>query len=141
VDPPQDGAPAGAAAAGRRVLVVEDDEAVRTLWAWALADEGYTVRTRGSALGVRALLRAWRPDAVLLDLGLPDHSGAALLAALKADPATAAIPVVVVSGAPWALTPAYQRLAAAVLPKPFDLEHALAVVAALWPPPPRAHSG
>ena len=131
-------APGGpAAAAGRRVLVVEDDEAVATVWEWAFADEGYEVRTRDSALGVAALLRDWRPDAVLLDLGLPDRSGACLLAALKADPATAAIPVVVVSGAPDALPPASRPLAAAVLPKPFDLEQALAVVAALWSAPPR----
>ena len=117
--------------------MVEDDEATATVWALALADEGYAVRTRDSALGVAALVRAWRPDVVLLDLGLPYRSGASLLAELKADPATAAVPEVVVSAAPETLPPAYRGLVAAVLPKPFDLERALAVVAALWPPPPR----
>ena len=139
MDAHQGGAAPGepAAAAGRRVLVVEDDAATATVWEQALADEGYAVRTRDSARGVAALLRAWRPGAVLLDLGLPDRSGACLLAALKADPATAAIPVGVVSGTPEALPPADRGLAAAVLPKPFDLEQALAVVAALWSAPPR----
>ena len=61
--------------------------------------------------------------------------GACLLADLKADPATA--------GSRWwssrgpeALPPAYRAWRRPVLPKPFDLERALAVVAARWPPPP-----
>ena len=120
---PQNGVATGgpAAAVGRRVLVVEDDAALAAVWAQALADAGYAVRKRESALGVAALVRAWRPDVVLLDLGLPYRSGASLLAELKAAPATAAIPVVVVSAAPETLPPASRGLAAAVLPKPFDL--------------------
>jgi DNA-binding response OmpR family regulator len=126
----------GPGAAGRRLLVVEDDERVVAVWAAALADEGYEVRTQGSALGVAGLLRDWCPDAVLLDLGLPYRSGAALLVDLKTDPTTEAVPVVIVSAAPDTLPPEYRGLVAAVLPKPFDLAHALAVLAALWPPSP-----
>jgi DNA-binding response OmpR family regulator len=112
----------------RRALVVEDDEGIAELWALALAEDGVAVEVRGSALGVAALLRRWRPDVVLLDLGLPSRSGASLLAELKADPATAAIPVVVVSAAPDALPLGYRGLAAAVLPKPVGLQALRATV-------------
>jgi DNA-binding response OmpR family regulator len=125
----------------RRVLVVEDDERIATVWTQALADEGYEVRTQDSALGMAGLLRAWRPDVLLLDLGLPYRSGASLLAELKADPTTTAIPVVIVSAAPDALPPEYRGLAAAVLAKPFDLERVLAVLAGLWASPPHAPTG
>jgi DNA-binding response OmpR family regulator len=109
------------AGGARRALVVEDDEGIAELLAFALAEDGFAVERRGSALGVAALLRAWRPDVVLLDLGLPFRSGGALLAELKADPATAPIPVVIVSAAPDALPRGYRGLAAAVLTKPVRL--------------------
>jgi CheY-like chemotaxis protein len=67
------------------------------VWAFVLGEDGFAVERRDSALGLATLLRRWRPDVVLLDLGLPYRSGAAVLADLKSDPATAAIPVVVVS--------------------------------------------
>ena len=129
------------ARAGRRVLVIEDDASTAALWTDVLTAQGYAVTAQGSALGVAAQLRAQRPDALLLDLGLPYRSGASLLAELKADPATAAIPVVIVSAAPDALPPEYRGLAAAVLAKPFDLERVLAVLAGLWASPPRAPAG
>ena len=135
------GADGADGAVARRVLVVEDDERIATVWTQALADEGYEVRTQDSALGMAGLLRAWRPDVLLLDLGLPYRSGASLLAELKADPATTAIPVVIVSAAPDALPPEYRGLAAAVLAKPFDLERVLAVLAGLWASPPRPPAG
>jgi DNA-binding response OmpR family regulator len=117
-----------AAGGGRRALVVEDDEGIAELLAVVLAEEGFAVERRGSALGVAALLRRQRPDVVLLDLGLPFRSGVSLLAELKADPATAAIPVLVVTAAPDALPPEYRGLAAAVLPKPVGLQALRAAV-------------
>jgi CheY-like chemotaxis protein len=54
-----------------------------------------------------------------LDLGLPYRSGAALLADLKAHPATAVIPVIVVSAYTDALPRERAALAAAVIAKPF----------------------
>ena len=119
-----------ASLAARRVLVVEDNEAIAELWAQVLEGEGYEVLRQGSALGVALLLRLWRPDVILLDLGLPSRSGAALLDELKANSATAGIPVLVLSGAPEALSPEQARLAAAVLRKPVPLRHLCELVRA-----------
>jgi two-component system response regulator len=120
------------------VLVVEDDPGVAALLADVLAGAGYAPTTIGSALGAAPLVRRLRPAIVLLDLGLPYRSGGALLGELKADPATVAIPVLVVSALTEALPPARRALAAGVVAKPFDPNALLAAVrvALARPPPP-----
>jgi two-component system response regulator AdeR len=107
-------------AAGPVVLVVEDDPGVAALLAEVLAGAGYAPATTDSALGAAALARRLRPAAVLLDLGLPYRSGGALLDDLKADRATAAIPVLVVTALAEVLPPARRALAAGVVAKPFS---------------------
>jgi two-component system response regulator AdeR len=113
-------APGRGAGPGPVVLVVEDDPEVAALLADVLAGAGYAPTTTASALGAVALARRLRPAAVLLDLGLPYRSGGALLDDLKADRATAGIPVLVVSALADALPPARRALTAGVLGKPFS---------------------
>jgi signal transduction histidine kinase/CheY-like chemotaxis protein len=80
-----------------RVLVVEDDPRSGELFQLYLEDAGYTVAVaRDGAEGAR-LARALHPTAIVLDVLLPRLNGWELLARLKSDPATAAIPVVVTS--------------------------------------------
>ena len=59
----------------RRILVVEDEEALARLVKWQLESVGYEVHTEGT--GTRALTYAaeYRPDLVVLDLRLPDMHG------------------------------------------------------------------
>jgi CheY-like chemotaxis protein len=111
-----------------RVLLIEDDAATSDLLADLLEFEGFAPTALGSALGAADRARRLRPDAILLDLLLPYRSGASVLAALKADPATAGIPVIVCSAVPDSLSPARAAQAAAVLEKPLDLERLLAAV-------------
>jgi DNA-binding response OmpR family regulator len=85
-----------------------------------------------------ALARRLRPAVILLDLGLPYRSGGALLEDLKADPATAGVPVLVVSALAADLSPARRALAAGVVAKPFSPAALLAAVrdaVARTPPP------
>ena len=113
---------------GLAVLVVEDDPGVAALLVEVLAGAGYAPTTTNSALGAAALARRLRPAVVLFDLGLPYRSGGALLGDLKADPATAGIPVLVVSALAEALPPARRALAAGVVAKPFSPAALLAAV-------------
>ncbi len=102
------------------ILVIEDDPDHQRLLAEILELAGYAVTVADSALGAAALARRHQPDLILLDLGLPYRSGASLLAELKADPRTAAIPVLVVSAAAESLSDERRALAAAVVSKPFS---------------------
>ena len=112
----------------RRVLVIEDDRTFQDLLTQLLHDAGYDVIATDSVLGTAALVRRQRPDAILLDLGLPYRSGASLLTELKADKRTANIPILVVSGSAEALTPERRALAAAVIDKPPDFDALLAAI-------------
>ena len=103
-----------------------------------LEGEGYAVTAIDAALGAAALIRHLRPHAIVLDVGLPyrsgasllAESGASLLAELKADPRTAPIPVVVVTGLPEAVTAGRLAPANAVIAKPFELHVLLDAVRA-----------
>ncbi|MEO7651529.1 MAG: response regulator [Bryobacteraceae bacterium] len=104
LQPAPPGAEAGGAAvadAGPRkaplVLIVEDEEPARELLAHYLDSEGYAVAWVAS--GADAIAQAVRlsPDAITLDLLLPDGNGLKTLHQLKKDPATGHIPIIIVS--------------------------------------------
>ena len=71
-----------------------------------------------------ALARRELPDVVLLNLSLPDMHGAEVLAALRSEPLTATIPVIVISAttAPEDAERALELGAAAYEPKPIDVQ-------------------
>ena len=77
-----------------RVLVVEDDAAMRELLRTALAAEGFDVTTAVSVSEAMALATHAPPDAIVLDLGLPDGDGGALVRQVRRQ---SAVPIVVAS--------------------------------------------
>ena len=83
--------------AARRVLLAEDDRFLRKAAETALKRHGFTVVPAGDGEEALRLARAEPPDLVLLDLIMPKMQGFEVLRALKADPGTAPIPVVILS--------------------------------------------
>jgi CheY-like chemotaxis protein len=81
-----------------KILLVEDSKFLRISTGRALARAGYEMSFAGD--GDEALLIAAEklPDLILLDMMLPKMSGLEVLKALKKEPATATIPVVVLTG-------------------------------------------
>jgi len=79
------------------VLIVDDDAAARELLEGILAEEGYRVEQADS--GAAALTRAGGAglDLILLDLRMPEMSGLEVCRRLKQDPATRAVPIIVVT--------------------------------------------
>jgi CheY-like chemotaxis protein len=109
-----------------RILVVEDDPAIATVVEETLTAEAYEVMRTGAASALR-LARELRPDVILTDYAMPDMDGAEISRRLRADPTTAAIPIILMSAHPPAVRP--RMPVDAELPKPFDLEAMSAVVA------------
>jgi DNA-binding response OmpR family regulator len=103
-----------------RVLAIEDDPALGTLYESVLSDEGHEVRVAHDA---REGLRLMRdpPDVVLLDLMLPGIDGYEVLRRMRRQPQTKDTPVIVVSAT---VPPDRHRIpgANAVIHKPFALD-------------------
>jgi len=87
----------GDAEAKLTVLVVDDDEAVHETVGTMLGREGYRVLHARSGPEAIAAAREMHPDAITLDVMMPQMDGWAVLAALKADPELNGIPVVIVT--------------------------------------------
>lgn len=66
------------------LVLVEDDERIRRSVAQGLTERGYEVRAAPTGRGGLSLVRDARPDAMILDLGLPDISGSELLRMIRA---------------------------------------------------------
>jgi signal transduction histidine kinase/CheY-like chemotaxis protein len=93
-DLPCQAAPARAAPL---ILVCDDDRGVAALLAEMLEEQGYRSMRAGTAADAERLLAAAQPDALLLDLLLPDRDGLSFLRDLRGRPATAELPIIVVS--------------------------------------------
>ena len=113
------------------VLVVEDEADMARILQFNLSSLGHQVLLADSGAAVATHLQAVRPDLVLLDLRLPDASGLDLLRDLRADPATAAVPVIVVSalGDEQTVVQALDLGADDFVTKPFRTRELLARVA------------
>ncbi|UFH48678.1 response regulator [Pseudomonas sp. KNUC1026] len=82
-----------------RLLVVDDNEATRYALNRRLTAQGFKVFEAGTGGDGLALVASVAPDAVILDVNLPDMSGFDVVRLLRAAPATALLPVVHVSAA------------------------------------------
>jgi CheY-like chemotaxis protein len=108
---------------GKTVLVIDDDRDIREVAKASLElVGGFTVMTAESGQRGVAVAQEVRPDAIILDLMMPEMDGQETLAQLKRDPGTACIPVIMLT----AKVHARKRdlvdrgNAAGILLKPFD---------------------
>jgi two-component system phosphate regulon response regulator PhoB len=109
----------------RRVLIVDDDPAFCDLLSTAIEDEGLAAASCHTTADAWAAIQQERPDVLVLDDWLEQAgAGVAFLEALRAEPATAAIPVVLCSADPRLRYQAatLARLRCYLVEKPFDLE-------------------
>ena len=86
------------ASRGARILVVDDEPDLRTLANLALSQDGHMVVEASSGQEALAMIDAAMPDLVLLDLLMPKQGGMEVLRILRSKPATAALPVIVLTG-------------------------------------------
>ena len=112
------------------ILVIDDDSVIATLVRMILTREGYDVAVADDGEAGLQAVAAAPPQLILVDSTMPGLSGADVVAKLKGDEATAAIPIVMMS-ADW--TAADGTGADASLRKPFDPPDLLDVVRRLLP--------
>jgi CheY-like chemotaxis protein len=79
------------------ILVVDDDPEIVTMLATRLAKRGYKISTAGDGNRALELAKRERPDLVLLDVMMPGKSGWEVARALKQDPVTQGMKIVMVS--------------------------------------------
>ncbi|HIU84394.1 MAG TPA: response regulator [Candidatus Aphodousia gallistercoris] len=80
-----------------RILVVEDESAIRTLITFACAGAGFEVESVDSAIKAQAMIDSSMPDLVLLDYMLPELSGVDWLIQLREKPQTRHLPVIMLT--------------------------------------------
>jgi CheY-like chemotaxis protein len=117
-----------------RVLIVDDDPAVRSVVSQALADDGYQVDAAGNGRQALAVFREHRPDALVLDLEMPVMDGPTLMRTLRERTKWGRVPLVVVSGIEGATEAAPRLGARACLHKPFELSDLLHAIEQVAPP-------
>jgi len=109
-------------------VVVEDDPEMLEVESFLLGAEGYHVIAVADGASAAPAVRKGAADLVLLDLVLPDMSGNDVLAELQRDPATANVPVIVVTAYSRYLRVNPTRQVRRTIEKPFDPPDLLSAV-------------
>ena len=123
--------PTHAGGNGATVLVVDDEPAITTMVCEALAEAG--LRAQGCTQAAEAFwfIQRTEPSLVILDVRMPGVDGISLLHQLRADPATAGLPVLFLTAHADEVEqrlPHYAALGAQLVAKPFALDHLLGLV-------------
>lgn len=108
----------------KKILIIDNDRDFRKVISQALIMRGYEAVLESSGYNGLIKVIKERPDAILLDIRMPGMNGVAVIRELKTDSRSAAIPIIVVTGAGSddQVSAALESGANGVLLKPFNLE-------------------
>ena len=117
----------------RKILVVEDDADLAELLCFNLKQAGFTARTVGDGAVALKQARSSLPDLIVLDLMLPELDGFAVCEMLRHDPATAKIPILILTAVSSQLArlAGFEAGANEFMTKPFVLRDLMARIQAL----------
>lgn len=79
------------------ILIVDDEPDLARMVAQLLEETGYTTRIAMDGRDALGQVQAQLPDLILMDVNMPDMDGYTLASMLKADPATATVPIIMIS--------------------------------------------
>jgi DNA-binding response OmpR family regulator len=108
--------------AKKKVLVIDDDEAVLDVMKEALVYEGFEVKIADKADDIQSMISTYRPDLLLIDYILNGINGGEICHQLKENNSTGKLPVIIVSAYPKVLTSLGLYGCDKFIPKPFDLD-------------------
>ena len=114
-----------------RIVVADDEADIRRLVVFTLRRQGYTILEAGTGDAALALIRQEKPDLAVLDVMMPGLTGLEVAQALRSDPSTASIPVIMLSakGQAAEVQAGLASGAGAYLVKPFNREELIGRVA------------
>ena len=115
-----------AAGKGINVLVVDDQDAIRDTLQVALDDEGFSVECASNGREALEILERWKPCVILLDLMMPVMDGWAFCA--EQQRTGDHTPIVLLSAAGQLDDHRIALGAAAVISKPFDIDHVISTI-------------
>jgi DNA-binding response OmpR family regulator len=115
-------------APSRRILIVDDDRALRLALSTLLADAGHRIESAGDGPEALALLHDHPFDIVLLDIGLPSMSGLDLLARARALATPPLVIMMTADDTPQSLVESVKRQAYRYIRKPFPPNSIIEVV-------------
>src|SRR5215212_6779367 len=105
-----------------KILIVDDDPGILMALEMALQDEGYETEPVTRYAGVEQQVESDPPGLIILDVLLSGDDGREICRKLKSLPATAHVPVILMSAHPNARASASEAGADDYLPKPFDID-------------------
>ncbi|MBV9789187.1 MAG: response regulator transcription factor [Chloroflexi bacterium] len=108
------------------VLVIDDEDYVADMLASALEIEGYTVHLAYNGRDGLALAQTLRVNLVIIDIMMPYMNGITLIHELRKLDHTVEVPIILISAG---ARPRDQMAGVNFMPKPFDLDHMLALIA------------
>lgn len=117
-----------------KILIADDDRAIRTVLSQALGRAGYEVMTTGNAATLWRWVANGEGDLVITDVVMPDESGLDLVPRIRKIRPDLRIIVMSAQNTLLTAVKATQRGAFEYLPKPFDLRQLMNVVERGWLP-------
>lgn len=123
---------------GKNVLLIEDEPNIIEAIRFILSRDGWNVKTHSDGANAIEAVRAKQPDIVILDVMLPGKSGFDILRELRADPAHAALPILMLTarGQQKDRDMAQAAGVSVFMTKPFSNTEMLNAVNALMSEPP-----
>ena len=112
------------------VLLVEDDNDLRRLYQRVFENAGFETTEAGNGTQAIAALEQSRPDAVLLDIAMPEVSGAAVIDHIRSKLKWDDLPIVVITAYPYFLESSAAAGATHALLKPVEMDEVVSLVKA-----------
>ena len=117
----------------KRILIVDDEQDIRTYLSTLLEDQGYTTVQAKDGVEAMQKLQAEKPDLITLDISMPEKSGVKFFRDLKSDDQWKKIPIIIVTG----VSEDFKKFISSrrqvpapegFVPKPINREEILAIV-------------
>lgn len=112
----------------KKILVCDDDPGILEMLELILEETGHIIIPEQNSLNVKMIIEKESPDLLLIDLWMPVISGDQILVAVRSNPQTTALPVIIFSASKDGADIAKKSGATAFVAKPFDIDELFSTI-------------